>query len=505
MTWKAAVLAICVSCPLACTTDLGEQFGTDQQLTADDDALAESDDDAEPAAAVSDDILTNSDVSEDELDAAAPNDPLTSDDRAIGVQMDASVSRTFEAGSDPISDVQPPVEGPPMSADEPQVTPGDATSEAGAVPTVNTQDDPELSPPTDDDSFVTDAGASQPTEAGVSEQPTADAACGDEPSQSDCAPVDACPDDPDKVEPGVCGCGVADLDSDADGALDCLDDCPQDVNKVEAGHCGCGISDAEDADSDGEPDCTDECPDDVAKVLPGNCGCGTAESVCEGLAEALVHRYSFNGTSATLLDSVGGADGAAMETTLTGNGRLELEGRGSGQYGQLPTAVLDGLIDATFEVWLEWNGEAGAWERILDIGRGGPVNPGEPGVDFFLVSVDGAGSVGLSAGVFLDGRSEDQVDVANSLPRETLEHVVVVFDDTGNTLDLYRDGQLLASAALSSSFQEINAEFFWLGQSQFSGDPTFLGAYEELRIYSKALSPAEIAASARRGPDATIE
>jgi len=38
---------------------------------------------------------------------------------------------------------------------------------------------------------------------------------------------DACPDDPDKRAPGECGCGVPDLDSDADGAPDCRDACPQ--------------------------------------------------------------------------------------------------------------------------------------------------------------------------------------------------------------------------------------------------------------------------------------
>lgn len=37
---------------------------------------------------------------------------------------------------------------------------------------------------------------------------------------------DACPDDPNKTEPGVCGCGVADIDSDGDNILDCRDTFP---------------------------------------------------------------------------------------------------------------------------------------------------------------------------------------------------------------------------------------------------------------------------------------
>jgi len=38
--------------------------------------------------------------------------------------------------------------------------------------------------------------------------------------------LDGCPADPNKVAPGVCGCGVADVDSDLDGVLDCNDVCP---------------------------------------------------------------------------------------------------------------------------------------------------------------------------------------------------------------------------------------------------------------------------------------
>jgi hypothetical protein len=50
---------------------------------------------------------------------------------------------------------------------------------------------------------------------------------------------DACPYDPDKLEPGICGCGIADTDSDGDGAADCIDGCPTDPDKTDPGACGC--------------------------------------------------------------------------------------------------------------------------------------------------------------------------------------------------------------------------------------------------------------------------
>jgi len=92
---------------------------------------------------------------------------------------------------------------------------------------------------------------------------------------------DACPEDPNKTEPGICGCGVADVDSDGDSTADCNDACPADSAKTGPGTCGCGVADT-DGDSDGTPDCDDDCPADNTKTAPGSCGCGVAEGTCGG-------------------------------------------------------------------------------------------------------------------------------------------------------------------------------------------------------------------------------
>ena len=92
---------------------------------------------------------------------------------------------------------------------------------------------------------------------------------------------DGCPTDPLKIDPGSCGCGIADGDLDGDGVANCDDGCPNDPSKTQPGACGCGVPDT-DTDGDGAADCVDGCPDDAAKTAPGACGCGASDVDSDG-------------------------------------------------------------------------------------------------------------------------------------------------------------------------------------------------------------------------------
>jgi hypothetical protein len=118
--------------------------------------------------------------------------------------------------------------------------------------------------------------------------------------------LDNCPNDPLKTDPGICGCGTADTDTDGDDTPDCIDGCPNDPNKTAPGACGCGVQDVPftwfadiDGDGFGNPNSSqsgftciqpagfvanslDNCPNNPLKTDPGICGCGTADTDTDG-------------------------------------------------------------------------------------------------------------------------------------------------------------------------------------------------------------------------------
>ncbi len=104
-------------------------------------------------------------------------------------------------------------------------------------------------------------------------------------------PIDLCPNDPDKDHPGICGCGVSDEIDPKTGVAACLNEsidlCPDDDEKKLPGICGCGVSDI-DTDEDGVPDCLDECSEDANKVTAGACGCGVEEKASDSDLDGVI-------------------------------------------------------------------------------------------------------------------------------------------------------------------------------------------------------------------------
>jgi hypothetical protein len=333
---------------------------------------------------------------------------------------------------------------------------------------------------------------------------------------------DCCPDDPNKTQPGVCGCGVPDTDMDGDGVPDCKDGCPGDKNKVQPGACGCFVLDT-DTDGDGVADCIDGCPRDRTHTMPGPCGCG----VPDNQPACLAHRYTFDDVSGpadagagagdggaaatgTIVDSVGGANGTAFGVTLTGSGSVTMAGGQTDQHIELPAGMISALgNNATFEAWVNWAGGA-FWQRIFDFGTSdvGAGNQGNGLAFIFLTPLGQPAGGGGFLMVSMQNAGLTEAPGTALLPSMMMEHLAVVVDGGsggdggGPTVSLYLNGALVKTSPMTSSplsmLPDVNN---WLGKSQFAADPEFAGTYYEFRIYSSARTADQIMASFNAGPD----
>ena len=269
-----------------------------------------------------------------------------------------------------------------------------------------------------------------------------------------------------------------------------------------------------DRDGDGTPDCDDGCPDQPTKIAPGLCGCELPDddasepgvASCQGLVDTLVRRYAFNGTGTAVRDSMGGPDGSIVGSALTGAGAVTLEGRMTGEFVDLPNGALSTLDSATVEVWLTWYGGA-EWQRIFDIGDDQTGVEGAQGSGssylFLTPRITDDGGRLVRVAYQRTSYPEVQLDATRTLPTGTLTHVAVTVDAASETLALYLDGALENSKSMLDApirLSVINDINVWLGRSQYAADPDLSASIEEFRIYSTALSAAQVRSSFAAGP-----
>jgi hypothetical protein len=366
------------------------------------------------------------------------------------------------------------------------------------------------------------SGVGGAMDAGPDANVCADASAEGGPGDSDGDGVpdcqDGCPNDVSKTTPGACGCGISDIDSDGDGVADCVDACPANKDLTAMGVCGCNTP--VDTDHDGTPDCTDACPFDATRTTPGACGCGIPENT----PLCLVHRYSFNDTTTTIADSITIPNNVSPKNgmgstaaVVPAGGKLTLaggatSGTAGGPWVTLPAGMISSLgPSATFEAWVAWTSPlVSMWQRIFDFGSSDQTTPATPGngvTYIFLTPYGGSAVVRTAITLAGGGASEDVVNATGQLPNSATPmffHVVVVVDDANLRMTLYVNGVpngTPATLRAHNILSQLKDDNNWLGRSQWAPDQLFQGIYDEFRIYSKALSAAQIAENFAKGPD----
>ena len=221
-----------------------------------------------------------------------------------------------------------------------------------------------------------------------------------------------------------------------------------------------------------------------------------------GNANLVGHWKLDDGAGTTAADSSGnGNDG-----TLEGNRRWVdgydgggLRFDGTDDYVELPIgSLISSLTNSTFATWANFWNAGGEWQRIFDFGIGPDVDA-DPNVYMFLTPRMGAAGPMRFAITTAGGGTEFQVDAPDTLPTGW-HHVAVTIDADDDTVTLYLDGLTVAQnteVTLSpSDLGETTNN--WLGRSQWEADAYYTGLIDDFRIYSRALSAAEVAGLAGR-------
>ncbi len=242
------------------------------------------------------------------------------------------------------------------------------------------------------------------------------------------------------------------------------------------------------------------CPEDPDKTAPGKCGCGSpdADSVkgasCLPLQNSLVHRYSFEGDAK---DSVGEAHGTLMGGASISGGALTLAGAQSGQYLDLPNALVSSLSSVTIEAFVTWTGAAGKdWQRIFDFGSS-DMAEGTPGTGakYLFLSARQLRACYTSATPPAEIFSDSSTALTANLTQ-----LAVVVNGTAHNLTLFMDGAATGpSVALNLPLSAISDVNNWLGRSQFAPDDYFGGKISEFRIYNAALTGPQLLTSKKMG------
>jgi DUF1680 family protein len=203
---------------------------------------------------------------------------------------------------------------------------------------------------------------------------------------------------------------------------------------------------------------------------------------------AFVAHYKFDETAGTTAaDATGNGrtanlnGGATFVAGRTGNA-VNLSG--SSQYVSLPASILAGATAGTVAAWVRLD-TIGTWSRVFDFGTGTTANVfltprSSSGTARFAITTGGSGG-------------EQRINAPAALPTGTWTHIAVTL--SGSVGILYVNG---AEVARNSSMTLTpgalgNTTQNWVGRSQYGGDPFLDGAVDSLRLYSRVLTPAEIA------------
>jgi hypothetical protein len=171
---------------------------------------------------------------------------------------------------------------------------------------------------------------------------------------------------------------------------------------------------------------------------------------------------------------------------------------GDDDYVSLPPALTTGVTSFTFEAWLNYQ-DNGAWTRVMDFGDNTTVN-------MFLTPRNEDNDAPRFA-ITIDGSAAEERLTGTTVLTAGQHHLAVTLSQNGTVVTgtLYVDGAVVdtnANMTLTPASLGTLSNLY-LGRSEYEVDPYLKGELDEVRLYSTALSQAQVQADMRAGNGAS--
>ena len=203
-----------------------------------------------------------------------------------------------------------------------------------------------------------------------------------------------------------------------------------------------------------------------------------------------MHQYTFEDGTAN--DSVGQAHGTLVGGAAVVDGAMVTTAQD--QWMEMPGEVIamNTYDEVTLAAWYTPTAGANAGWSMLAYFGGSVGGFGSNG--YFITAARGddvsraAISIGDTSAPWSDESGANGPEYDDGQP-----HLMVSTID-GRNITLYIDGVLTGSTPLSATntISGISTDFAYLAKGGYTGDPEWIGAIQEFRIYNRALSAGEV-------------
>jgi hypothetical protein len=289
---------------------------------------------------------------------------------------------------------------------------------------------------------------------------------------------EGCPFDPEKTEPGLCGCGEIDVDADGDG-LTCDDVCPHDPENDADGDGICGDVDAcphdadNDLDADGVCGDVDNCPTQPNPGQEDGDGDGQGDACEPVCVPGAIGQWTGDDTTE---DSRGSADGVWTGTAAYRDG---LVGRG---FDFQTTNHVTAPFAFAGSAW-----SLSLWARA-DVNQAKNVgliaSSSGAAADTFQIDWDAFRHYRLKAG-------HDALNVSLGDPSLGVFHHLVITKAPSGVIRTYFDGVPGATATWTGPALRFTAMKIGVNRG---GTLRYDGAIDDVVVFDRVLQPSEVAA-----------